>query len=230
MTRSDQMKTARLTGFALLATIVIGIVSAMTISAGIDINLSADVEATASAMLDAEMRLRAKAYVGLLLIGLNLLVLFGLYRLLHEDGPLLSLWSVGIGLISTMFGVLGIVAAMNVAHLAGLDAYQSLATGEERLLLAGLQATTDYTSFHLSLVLSSAANAGFFILFLRSGGLPKYIAGWGVFASLFVVAVLVLRDFIPILGGDAVTAAFMISNLTALIALGVYLAVKGVRA
>jgi hypothetical protein len=87
MTRSDQIKTARLTGFALLATIVIGIVSAMTISAGIDINLSADVESTASAMLDAEMRLRAKAYVGLLLIGLNLLFLFGLYRLLHEDGP-----------------------------------------------------------------------------------------------------------------------------------------------
>jgi hypothetical protein len=132
--------------------------------------------------------------------------------------------------MSTVFGVFGIVTAMNVAHLAGVDAYQSLATGEERLLLAGLQATTDYTSFHLSLILSSAANVGFFILFLRSGGLPKIIAGWGVFASLFVVAVLVLRDFIPVLGGDVVTAAFMISNLTALIALGVYLTIKGVRA
>jgi len=230
MTQSDHMKTAKLTGAALLATIIIGIIGAMTVNAGIDINLSADVEATARAMLEAETRLRAKAYIGLLLIGLNLIFLFGLYRLLNKSGPLLALWGVGAGLISTAFSVFGIVATMNAAQLAGSDAYQSLATADQRLLLSGLQATTDYTSFHLSLILSSAANAGFFILFLQSGGLPKIIAGWGLFASLFVVTALVLRDFIPLIGHGGVTAAFMVSNLIALIAMGVYLTLRGVRA
>lgn len=230
MTRNEQIKTARFTGAALLATIIIGIISAVTINAGIDINLSADIEATATAMLDAEQRLRAKAYIGLLLIGLNLVFLFGLFRLLRNAGPLLSLWSVGVGVISTALGLFGLVASMNAAHLAGAEAYQSLATGEERLLMAGVQATTDYTSFHLSLILSSAANAGFFALFLRSGGLPKIIAGFGLFASLFVVTVIVLRDFIPVLGSGSITAAFMVSNLVALIATGLYLSIKGVRA
>lgn len=230
MTRMEQIKTAKLTGASLLASIIIGIIGAMTLNKGIDVNLSADVEATARSMLDAEMRLRAKAYLGLVLLGLNLVFIFGLYTLLRKDGPLLALWSVGAGLFASALGLLGLVAAMNAAHLAGAEAFQSLATGEQRLLLAGVQAVTDYTSFHLSLILSSAANAGFFVLFLRSGGLPKIIAGWGVFASLFVAAAIMLRDFIPLLGSDIITAAFMVSNLIALIAAGLYLTVKGVRA
>jgi hypothetical protein len=229
LTHSEKVSTARIAGAALLATIIIGILSAMTVSAGIDINLSADVEATARAMLAAETQLHAKSYVALLIIGLNLVFLFSIYRLLRNAGPLLAGWSVGVGLVSVAFGLFGVVAAMNAAELAGTAAYQTLANGEQRLLLAGLQATTDYTSFHLSLVMSSAANAAIFILFLRSGDVPKIIAGWGLFASLFVVAALVTRDFVPVIGDDKVTLAFMVSNLLALVATGLYLAIRGVR-
>jgi len=200
------------------------------VSAGIDINLSADVEATARAMLAAETQLHAKSYVALLMIGLKLGFLFSIYRLLRNAGPLLAGWSIGVGLVSVALGLFGVVAAMNAAELAGTAAYQTLANGEQRLLLAGLQATTDYTSFHLSLVMSSAANAAIFILFLRSGDVPKIIAGWGLFASLFVVAALVTRDFVPVIGDDKVTLAFMVSNLIALVATGLYLAIRGVRA
>ncbi|MGJ8560086.1 MAG: DUF4386 domain-containing protein [Litorimonas sp.] len=230
LTHSEKVSTARIAGIALLATIIIGIISAMTVSAGIDINLSADVEATARAMLAAETQLHAKAYVALLLIGLNLVFLFGIYRLLRDAGPLLAGWSVGVGLVSVALGLFGVVAAMNAAELAGTAAYKTLANGEQRLLLAGLQATTDYTSFHLSLILSSAANAAIFVLFLRSGGLPKIIAGWGLFASLFVVLALVARDFIPVIGDDRVTVAFMVSNIVALISTGLYLTIRGIRA
>lgn len=230
LTHSEKVSTARIVGIALLASIIIGIIAAMTVSAGIDINLSADVEATARAMLDAETRLHGKAYVALLLIGLQLMFIFGAYRLLRDAGPLLAGWSVGVGLVSIALGLFGVVAAMNAAELAGTAAYQTLASGDERLLLAGLQATTDYTSFHLSLVMSSAANVAVFILFLRSGDLPKAIAGWGLFASLFVVVALVTRDFIPAVGHNIVTMAFMISNLIALVMTGLYLAIRGVRA
>lgn len=229
LTHSEKVSTARIAGLALLATIIVGVISAMTVSAGIDINLSADVEATARAMLDAETRLHGKAYVALLLIGLQLVFVFGVYRLLRNSGPLLAGWSLGVGLVSVALGLFGVVAAMNVAELAGTAAYQTLANGEQRLLQAGLQATTDYTSFHLSLIMSSAANAAVFVLFLRSGDLPKIIAGWGLFASLFVVVALVARDFVPVLGDDAVTLAFMVSNLIALVSTGLYLSIRGVR-
>jgi len=118
---------------------------------------------------------------------------------------------------------------MNAALIASNDAFKGLADESGRLMLSGLQATSDYTSFHLSLVLSSAAMAGFFYLFLKSGFIPKLIAGWGVFASLFVVVTIVARDFIPVLGHNSITAAFMLCNLIAMVATGLYLGIKGVR-
>ena len=71
--------------------------------------------------------------------------------------------------------------------------------------------------------------AGFFLLFLKSALIPRLIAGWGLFASLFVGVTIVARDFIPLLGDGAITAAFMISNLVAIIATGIYLSIYGVR-
>ena len=96
-------------------------------------------------------------------------------------------------------------------------------------MLAGIQATSDYTSFHLSLVISCVAQAGFFFLFLRAGLIPRLISGWGVFASLLVSTVVVARDFIPALGNSGLTMAFMLGNLVALLSLSLYLGIKGVR-
>ncbi len=118
---------------------------------------------------------------------------------------------------------------MNAAEIASDPAYGTLVNEAQRLMLTGLQATYSYTSFHLGLILSSMAMAGFFTLFIKSNLIPKIIAGWGLFASLFVAVTIVLRDFIPILGNNAVTTAFMVSNLIALVSTGLYLAIRGVR-
>lgn len=223
----DRPQTARLIGAAWLGSVIIGLLTAIFIAPGIDINLSADVAATADEMLGAEQRVRAKAYIALLLFGLKALSLMGLFYLLRGAGPLMAGWSVLIGLGAAALGLLGAVFGLNVAEIGSDAAYQSLASAPERTLLAGLQATSDYTSFHLSLVLGSIAKAGFFILFLRSRDLPKLIAAWGLFASLFVAIAIVARDFIPALGHGGVTAAFMLSNLVAIIATGLYLLIKG---
>ncbi|MEO1421384.1 MAG: DUF4386 domain-containing protein, partial [Pseudomonadota bacterium] len=61
-----QSQAARVAGAALLLSIVVGVVTVIFVTAGIDINLSADVEAVAINMLDAEQRLRAKAYLAIL--------------------------------------------------------------------------------------------------------------------------------------------------------------------
>ena len=219
----------RWVGWSMVATLVIGFSSAFLIADGIDINLSADVKATAQNMLEAELRLRAKAYIAALTFALDGLVGIGLFLLLRRSGQLLSAWCLLVSIAAAILSLLGAIFALNAAEIAGDPAYQNIANETQRLMLAGLQATSDYTSFHLGLVLSSFAMAGFFFLFLKSALIPRLIAGWGLFASLFVGVTIVARDFIPILGQEAVTAAFMISNLVGIIATSIYLSIYGVR-
>ena len=227
---SNPQKLARITGGALLASIIFGILGAVLIAQGIDVNMTADITGTAENMLGAETRLRAKAYLGLFAFALEALISVGFFLLLRKFGPLLAGWSLCVNLSAATLMLLGAVFAMNAAHIGGNEAFASLTDQSGRLTLSALQATSDYTSFHLALVLGTAGNAGVFILFLKSGLIPKFIAGWGVFASLFVVVTIVARDFIPVLGHGTITAAFMVSNLVALIAVGLYLVIKGVPA
>lgn len=223
------LRTARIVGMSLLATIFLGMIGAFTVSKGIDINLSADVAAVSEAMLEAEQRLQAKAYLGLLLFILQMVFLSGLFILLRGYGAVLALTSLFVGVAAAILGLLGAVFAMNAAQFAGNAAYVEMVNGQQRGMLAALQATSDYTSFHLGLVLSSLSNAGFFVLLLSSGLISRLISGWGIFASFFVALTIVARDFIPILGNNAITMAFMLSNLVALIATGLYLTIGGVR-
>jgi len=220
---------ARVAGWSLIASIVVGALSAIFVAQGIDINLSADVSATAKNMLQAEPQLRAKAYLGALAFGLGVAVHAGFFLLLRGAGPMLALWSLLIALTSAVLALLGSVFALNAAEIAGDGAYLELMGNSERLMLAALQASSDYTSFHLSLIIGSAANAGFFLLFFRSALIPKLIAGWGLFASLFVAIAIVARDFIPLIGSEPITIAFMLSNLIALVSTGAYLGLRGVR-
>lgn len=226
---NESVAVARRVGIAWLATLLVGILATVLWGQGIDINLSADVEAVAKNMLEAETRLRALAYTGLLIFALELFVSVGLFLLLKPAGLLLAAWSLAARMMAALLSVLGAVFLMNSAEIGSRQAYTVLADSADRILLNGLQATTNYTSFHLSLVLSSTALAGFYWLFLKSGRIPRLIAGWGLFASLFVASTIVLRDFIPALGANPVTLAFMLSNLVAMVSTGLYLAIKGVR-
>jgi len=61
----SSQKIAKAVGWALLASIVFGTLGAIVIAKGIDVNMSADIAGTAENMLEAETRLRAKAYLGL---------------------------------------------------------------------------------------------------------------------------------------------------------------------
>jgi hypothetical protein len=223
------LRTARTVGWSQLALIALGILTSLLVAKGIDINLSADVEATARNMLDAETRLRAKAYLGCLGFVLNTVVSVGLFLLLKPYGQLLATSCLVISLTGAMLALLGAVFAMNAAEIASAQAYQSMTDEAQRLLLTGVQATSDYTSFHLGLVISCTAQAGFFYLFLHSSLIPTLIASWGVFASLLVTLIIVARDFAPVLGHAGITLGFMLANLIALVSLSLYLVIKGVR-
>ncbi len=218
----------RYAGAALLSTILIGIISAVSVSKGIDINMSSDVTATAANMLEAEIALRAKAYIGLVIFVLEVLVALIFFLLLRGHGLIMSALSLVLSLGASVLVLFGAVFAMNAAEIASHSAYLGFEE-DRRLMLAALQATSDYTSFHLGLIIATTANIGFFYLFFKSNLIPKIIAGWGIFASVFVVTIIVARDFIPALGSNTLTMTFMLCNLAALVSLALYLVIKGVR-
>jgi len=91
--RNNQQSTARIVGLTLLATITVGIFTAMFAFQGLDVNMSADVAGTAENMLQAETHLRAKAYLGLLIFAFEATIGVGLYLLLNKSGPFLAGWS-----------------------------------------------------------------------------------------------------------------------------------------
>ena len=59
---AEHKQLGRAVGLAYLALILIGILGAVFVSHGIDINLTAETAATADAMLEAETRLRVVLY------------------------------------------------------------------------------------------------------------------------------------------------------------------------
>lgn len=219
---------ARYVGVSILLMIGFGIFGAATLAEGINVNLTADASATGANMLNAETAVRARAWLGALGFALDILISIGLFLILSPRGPLLALWSLVAGITAAVLSLFGGVAMLNAAEIAGDATYQHLASDAQRWLLASLQATSEYTSFHLGLVIGSFAKAGFFYLFLRSGMIPSFISAWGVFASLFVGMTIVARDFVPALGSNTITMAFMICNLIALVALAMYLLIWGV--
>jgi hypothetical protein len=158
------------------------------------------------------------------------IIAVGMYLLVRRTSPLVAGSSLFVSLAASLIVLLGAVFALNVAEFASNPAYSGGAMASDtNLMLTNLQVTSSYTSFHLALVLSALANAGFFYLFLKSSMLPKLLAGWGLLASLFVASMIVARDFIPALGSDMVTIAFMLSNLVAIVGTGLYLGIRGVR-
>lgn len=222
-------KLARCVGWSMLAMVVIGIASSLLIANGIDINQTADVKATAENMLEAEQRLRAKAYVKALLFGFETVVAIGLFMLLRASGQLLASLCLFVSVAAATLSLLGAVFSLNAAEIAGDLAYANLASDDQRLLLASVQATSEYTSFHLGLIMSMLAKAGFYFLFVKSNLIPTIISGWGLFASLFVSLTIIARDFIPALGHGGITVSFMAANLIAMLATSLYLIARGVR-
>lgn len=216
---------SRWTGAALLAGVALGIANAMVVSPGIDINLSGDFGATAQAMMESPERLKARGWWLAAIFACQIVSLAGFYLLTRKGFEFAALWALLAGLVAASFSLTAAVNAFAAAKLA-----QGILSPEGALPHTVMEAVSNHSSFHLALVLSSLANTVFYALFLRSRRLPTPLAGFGLFASLFVATAIVGRDFLPALSDGAVTGAFMASNLIAIVATAGYLIVKGVRA
>lgn len=220
---------ARITGVALVLAIAIGIAGSVLTGSDININLTADAATTIEHMMDAGSRLYAKAYISVGIALLDILVAAGLFLLLFQHGRILALASFATAILGTIIVVSGALDVLNIANL--LTSTRLAATSDTQhlhTLLVG-HVVGDYTSFHLALVINSLAKAGYFWLFLRSRVVPTALAAFGLAATCFVAFAIVGREFLELLSHNAITIAFIVGNLAAHLALGLYLMVRGER-
>ncbi|MEL7022188.1 MAG: DUF4386 family protein [Pseudomonadota bacterium] len=223
------VRNARLSGLALLGTVVLGIVTTSFVTPDIDVNLNPDFATIANNMIPEERALRAKSYLAGLVFLLEALFALGLYQIFRRDGSTLAALSL-VGLLAAAFGTLfGGFAALTAAEWVSADAFIDPVIAPDRLLLLTALVSAEYTVFHLGLVLGSLGKAGFLYLLLTRGLMHPLIAGWGLFASLLAAFVIVTRDFVPALANNVVSITFMSCHLVALVAVGFYLAIHGVR-
>ncbi|MFN2100440.1 DUF4386 family protein [Altererythrobacter sp. MF3-039] len=223
MTFAEMKTVGRWTGLAILASLLIGIINAMIVSAGIDVNLSGDIGGTAAAMSDAGQRLEGRGWILMILFLLEVVAIAGLYLMVRDTRRLAATSALLLGAGAALIGLVGALSAFNIAAL--------LANGGEASRISTLiarEVAADYSSFHLSLVIASIAKACIYWIFVLNRRLPRLISGFGLFASGLVAVAIVARDFIPFLGSDAVTTAFMASNFVAIVATGLYMAIRGV--
>lgn len=218
------LATSRWTGAALLAGVVLGIVNAVGVSPGIDINLSGNFHATAEAMLESPQRLKARGWLLMAIFACQAASLSGFYLLTRKRSALPALCAMLAGLVAATFSLSASVNAFAAAKLA-----EGALPSDGAITHAVMEAVSNHSSFHLALVLSSLASAVFYGIFLGYRLLPRALAGLGLFASLFVATAIVGRDFAAALGQDAVTAAFMGANLIAIVATSLYLLVRGIK-
>ena len=79
-----------------------------------------------------------------------------------------------------------------------LDANHSFAFDPNQLsALADLVARTSAAGTNVSVVFFSVGSTIFFYLFLRSGYIPRWLARWGVVASVFCLAAFVGNLVLP---------------------------------
>lgn len=219
MPDQDYGAIARWTGAALFTALAIGIANATVVSPGIDINLSANVSDVSTRMLEAEQSLRARGWLLTAIFFAELLVVLGLFHLTRDASRFGAGFATLAGVVASTLALWGAVNAFNAAEVASGNLPASTDPGG----LAAIQAITNYSSFHLALVMSSISNAVFYRLFLTNRRLPAWIAGFGLFASIVVAIAIVARDFVPPLTSSLVTNAFMACNLIALVLTAAYL-------
>lgn len=230
MNTTTANRVARATGAALLLIIAIGITASVFVADGININLNPDTQETLAAMRANLDGVYGRVHITTALTVLEVLVAAGLYRLVRERAPLVGLLSLLTSLLAAVMSLVAIASSLAIANTLASDSLGNTLDAAQLEPVLATFTITEYSAFHIGVVLNATGKAGFFWLLARARLIAAPIAWWGFAASLYIVAIMVGRDFIDALGSGAITVSFMLGNLVALVTLGAYLCFRGVRA
>lgn len=168
--------------------------------------------------------------IGLLcgLVGtlMTILLAVGLYVTVRPVDANLALTALLFRIVETATGAVGAVSAyttlqvyLTVNHSNALDASQ---------LATLVDVTSGASGLYVAAIFFCVGSTIFFYLFLRSGYIPKILAGWGVFASVVYLIAFVVSLIAP----QASSLSVGIGSIPILIAelsTGLWLLIRGIR-
>ena len=150
-----------------------------------------------------------------------------LYPVLKKQNEALALGAVGFGLIAAVFYIMNVIGLLSLVLLSQ-DFVKAGAPDASAYHLVGsvIQAARSSAIFTFGVSASGLSELMFFVVFYQSRLIPRWLAGWGVFATLclLIVAFVVLFGVKP---GSPLETALNLPIVTQQILLIGWLMFKG---
>ena len=179
----SQIRYERLAGFLFLWLIITGLAGAITIS---HIMGSGTFEETAKRVMASERLYRIALSSELIETLSALLLAFSLYATLKPVNRLLAqlamYWRFGesfLGGVGVIIGFVSLRLYSSSQSVAALGAGQSQA-------LVGLTRDAGFACYNISVICFSIGSLLFFYLFFKSSYIPRFLAAFGILASVLV--------------------------------------------
>ena len=165
--------------------------------------------------VDSAAMSRALLFAGALCV---IPLALGLFGALRPFAAAAAGWALSFRLLEAALGVLTITVEVAGVHarLAG-----------SRLEMGVLEFAHWASGAELSAFLFTIGSTIFFFLFLRSGYIPRVLAGWGLFSSVLSFGTCGMHLVRPAL--PAMTMTAWVPMLIAEVSTGLWLLIKGVR-
>lgn len=191
------------------------------------INVPNDAAGTAANLITFERLYRIGIVSELITWALDIVLLLALYVLLrqvHKHHALLAAFfrivETSILLVTTLLGLV----ALQILHGDYMKAFEP----GQQAALARLAVSASAVGYDIGLMFLGLGSATFAYLFFKSGYIPRALAGWGVFASVFLLVGVMAMVIFPDLKAFLMPGYF-VPIFSYELALGLWLLLKDVR-
>jgi uncharacterized protein DUF4386 len=156
----------------------------------------------------------------------TVLLAVGLYVTVRPVDPNLALTALLFRIVEVATGSFNAISAFATVQLYLAANHSNTLDANQLAALVDLTSSTSGT--YVAAIFFCVGSTIFFYLFLRSGYIPKILAGWGVFASVLYLFVFAVSLIAPQAAG-ILTAIGTIPILIAEVSTGLWLLFRGIR-
>lgn len=182
----SQTKAAKVVGFTYLFALVPAVFAEFYVSSQLMVH--GDAAQTALNIMAHERLFRLGIASNLTVFAVDVVLITALYVILKPVNRSLALLAAGWGLIETTILVVVTLNDLDVVRiLSGAD-YLQVFEANRLQALAGVSIGGHYDTYNVGLVFAGLRSTAFCYLWLKSGFIPRALAGWGVFASFLMGA------------------------------------------
>lgn len=165
----------------------------------------------------------------LTVFAIDVALIAALYVVLNPINRNLALLAAGWGLIETAILVVVTLSDFDVLRILSGAAYLHAFEADRLQALARLSISAHYDAYNVGLVFAGLRSTAFCYLWLKSGFIPRAIAGWGLFASclmgVFAFAFIIVPELAQVVTVAIYGSPIFLFELT----MGFWLLLMGLR-